>query len=533
MKRTIIISLLGLTALAGGCTKWLDVDPSDRILEKKAYSTETGINSILNGFYSALTSSDLYGSNLAGGTVDIMAHYYAYPPESAHGPKYMLSNLWNLAGYNYDEIGEVYFPSIWSGGYNLILGLNVFIENVGQADVLPRSRRDLCLGEALGLRAMLHLDLYRLFGPVETSAAVALPYHRNAKVELVDYLGAADFLDCVLADLDRAEEYLETADPIVVDATVNSSHENEATMSSAEKFATMHRNKRMNYWAVQALKARVHMLRKEYDKVIEITGRLLTDAVDPAFLGDKKARPFGWTVVARNDWRNNSVMVDEVVFGPNKSDQENWWNAHFDLVLKSNEDASAQAWLINGANAVNIFALGSDIKPTDGNQDDRRLLQYKRSEVMPGTMDGMQSEYYVSTKLSDQISPAATVRNMRPLIRISEMAYLRAEAYLMTGRHELAIPEINKVLYHRGFTQSESTYVANAQLPPNTTPEQVREMLDREYYREFVMEGQVFFYLKRNARERIIKGYDTGFDPIEMNDYVPPRPLAEQDFYTK
>ncbi len=150
---------------------------------------------------------------------------------------------------------------------------------------------------------------------------------------------------------------------------------------------------------------------------------------------------------------------------------------------------------------------------------------------MLGLMDGGSSEYYVSTKFSDKIQTPILSKNMRSLIRLSEMAYLRAEAYLVTGHPDLAIPEINKVLYHRGFTQTESTYVPNAQLPPNASPENIRDMLDREWYREFVMEGQAFFYLKRNAKTQIVKGYDSDYIEIRLIDYVAPRPNAETDFY--
>lgn len=57
--------------------------------------------------------------------------------------------------------------STWNAVYKLILDCNVILENAEiHRDVLSDRAYGVVKGEALALRAFLHFDMLRLFGPV-------------------------------------------------------------------------------------------------------------------------------------------------------------------------------------------------------------------------------------------------------------------------------------------------------------------------------------------------------------------------------
>ncbi len=76
----------------------------------------------------------------------------------------------------------------------------------------------ICRGEAYALRACCHLDVLRLYGPVPSAAEASktyVPYVRVNDVEDYTYHTFAQFMDYVQADLDSAEMFLRTVEPVL------------------------------------------------------------------------------------------------------------------------------------------------------------------------------------------------------------------------------------------------------------------------------------------------------------------------------
>lgn len=544
MRKLFIIPIAALTMIAGGCTKWLDVEPDDKILEKRAFSTEVGINNVLNGLYHTMVDNNLYGSNLTAGTVDFLAHYWDFPgATNIAGTKSSLYNIHKLGIYDYTAIHETYFTPMWNNGYGLILDINNFIarmEDTGRGS-LSESRWQLYVGEAYGLRAMMHLDLYRLFGPVETTSTEGvLPYHSNAVIEIPSYVTPTVFLGNVMADLNKAEELLLTTDPIMVDGIVHDGATEDDELNSAERFAKMYRNKRMNYWAVQVLKMRVHMLLGENDKVIELANKILTDAVDENYTSFNlkpvaKKKAFAWTP-ADNIWSINIIMYDEVIMGPSKIDMQSWWNGLFDKVTP---DAGIR--MVLQPNLLDNIIGTADADFSLSAAADKRLIQWiTNGSLMPMSLGDVNAPYYATFKLSNLVQYDPTneeaidfkTSNMRPLIRLAEVMYMRAESKLKTGDLDGAIADINYVLERRGFQpQGGGTYATTGLIPANATTDNAWDMLLHEYYREFVLEGQAWFYLKRNNYATMFLGTNGGnMTDWDAKNFVLPRPDAETNF---
>ena len=69
---SIVVGLLMCTA----CNNWLDIQPSDRIAEDRVFSQVSGFWGALNGVYTELLSSNLYGGFLTVQGVEVMAQRY-------------------------------------------------------------------------------------------------------------------------------------------------------------------------------------------------------------------------------------------------------------------------------------------------------------------------------------------------------------------------------------------------------------------------------------------------------------------------
>ncbi|MNL41379.1 SusD family protein [compost metagenome] len=103
-------------------------------------------------------------------------------------------------------------------------------------------------------------------------------------------------------------------------------------------------------------------------------------------------------------------------------------------------------------------------------------------------------------------------RNKMPMIRLPEMYFIAAEALKATNITKAA-ELINTVRTHRGLT-NVSINAGNFDA-----------VLLQEFRKEFIGEGQLFFYHKRKNTPRIPRG--TNYDIIALKGYKLPIPLSE------
>ena len=110
------------------------------------------------------------------------------------------------------------------------------------------------IGEAMALRAFLHFDMLRLFGPVYATnkADLSIPYNTVYSISATSLLPATQVVEKVLKDLDEAERLLGESDPIIEEGPQNQDSEDGLNYYT-------YRTQRLNYYAVKALKARVYL----------------------------------------------------------------------------------------------------------------------------------------------------------------------------------------------------------------------------------------------------------------------------------
>jgi starch-binding outer membrane protein, SusD/RagB family len=163
MKLKIFSGCLLFSLFLVSCKKWIDVKPSDRLTEDQLFSTTKGYLNALNGIYIGMTDAALYGDSMTVSVLDVMGQYYIMS-STTH-------RFYPYATFGYiDNSVRITFDNMWKKAYELIVNCNVIIERCGEDGngVLTNPYFGIVKGEALALRAMLHLDMLRLFGPIYT-----------------------------------------------------------------------------------------------------------------------------------------------------------------------------------------------------------------------------------------------------------------------------------------------------------------------------------------------------------------------------
>jgi hypothetical protein len=507
-------------ALLTSCADWLDVTPTDKTRQEDLFATIEGIYSAHNGLYRELVGTNLYGRNLTQTTVDVMGHVIAYSgassiPLSTEGN---VRSNWALANFQYrHDNAKGYFSSIWSSSYTMLLHINTYIKNLNESKVVMTEReKNVLLGEAYGMRAYLHFDLLRLFGPVwkYRNANKVLPYHDKAEVtinhtgyEETVYSTAEDYVTKLLADIKTARELL-VADPIL-------SNDQSITHDLRNDNFYQNRNRRMNFYAVKGLEARVlQYIGRTEDAAL--SAKVITDRIE-------EGKMFKWPNLQTMAANNNYVFFQEVVFGIN--------NVNMTSQSASLYEATRlrDAYVVEVNNLIkNIFAYGED---SPANMLDVRAWQWMLAETNDNSgTDFAHTGAYRSKKYrkfsyrsyGGEVDYFPAVENLQVLVRVSEMFYIQAEAALAAGDKAKAAEMFNRVLENRGLSQQ---YLMTA----DKTDEEFSAHLEREYYREFIGEGQVFFFHKRRVSPTMYKGYGEGSVDVKypLTDYVVPIPESE------
>ncbi|MDR0745346.1 MAG: RagB/SusD family nutrient uptake outer membrane protein [Mediterranea sp.] len=488
------------------CNDWLDVTPKDKMLEDQQFSSEDNIYSATNGLYREMVGEHLYGGKLTQTTLETMGHIYTYPPnQPSTGDRSLL--FYRLANFQYtSDEAKGLFAEIWKNAYSTLLHINIYIKNVEESQaVMSEKYKKILLGEAYGLRAYLHFDIFRVFGPVYRyrNGDKILPYNNKTEITLnhtgyeeTEYSSADEYIALLLEDIGKAESLLNGNDPVLTDPeSISSDLLNDNFFQN--------RNRRMNYYAVKGLEARIRQYMEDDAKAAELA-KIITDQV-----GSDKI--FNWVNTSDYARYYNYIFFSEVIFGINnldKSPNATKWYTGTDM---------RDSYVVDYNNLVkNILAYEGNALSS---MLDIRSKQWTLSNVV--TSPGYSNEgTYRSNRYIAISDENSAVKDLQPLMRVSEMYYIQAEAALKTDKAK-AVELLNAVLRHRGLT--EQYY-----LTTDETDEKIQEHIEREYYREFFGEGQVFFFHKRRCSSQMFNGNSEGKVSISaISSYVVPVPEDE------
>ncbi|MCM1032045.1 MAG: RagB/SusD family nutrient uptake outer membrane protein [Oscillibacter sp.] len=469
------------------CNSWIDITPSDRLSENMLFENRQGFEKAINGIYVGLVDRALYGRTLSAGTIDFMAQYYTYGSGSD------MNSMLGAYRYEEDEIKAI-FQSAWEKAYALIVNCNIIIEKCEtEREVLSDVYYGLYKGEATALRAMLHLDVLRLFGPVYDEASKTtecIPYVTNSNTEISPLLSVEEILSLVIRDLNTALDLLKSSDPILSEGVRNESN----TVGGDNSL--YYRQYRMNYYAVKALLARAYAWGHDDKSALIVAEEILNEVQ----VEDAEIFPFVKHSVAVDPSVPDRVFSSEVMFS--LYDSYRGTEIQDKLFVPTVE----QLYTFS----TKRLEMGKEYSFYASENDYRYAIWAKYSNA------GAEINYH--RKYEDVSgSNAVKFNKMVPLIRLSEIILLAAEC---SDNFETAKGYLDKVRNNRNCPSSTVT---------ETT---LMDEITKECRREFLGEGQMFFFYKRKAMQKIPNGKwekDSESQTINMNmsNYVVPLPDSE------
>jgi hypothetical protein len=469
-KTTIIIGLLAIGAAFSGCKKFLDVTPKTSLSEDQLFTSEAGFQQALSGVYGQLASNNLYADNLSIGFVSALAQNYG---TLATGSAVALQQTQVL---NYTSVEVTgYTAAIWSTAYSAIAGANkVIINTESNRSVLTGNSYALLRGEALALRAFLHFDLLRMFGPEYVAGAnlKAIPYKKDVNENANVPATTADVVKFALADLKEAEDLLLAVDPIVVSDLRT-------------------RRSKLNYYGIKALEARIKLY--SGDKAgAAAAAAVVINSGKYLFVTQAAASAVTSGLVVRD-----RLYFNEQIFMIRVRDILAKVQSYFRYRGAVNQSLTRTA-----ANFTTLYETTSG-----GGTDIRYLFRIEQDggSAFPSKFwQASTATTTISDNLLDQYVPG---------IRMSEMYYILSET---AATPAIGVGYLNTVRQNRGLANLSNT-ITQATLTAEIT---------KEYQKEFYAEGQLFFYYKR------IKALRMQFRSIDMapQQYVLPIPDAELQF---
>lgn len=508
--RSILKNIIAFTLLlsAVSCKDWLDVKMDDKIMESALYSENSGFMKALNGIY--LKMNSVYSSDLTCGIMDILAQYYNVTDNNDHTYK-------EYAKYNYNEANfESKNGSVWGLMYEMIANINVLLRHCDDGgSALKADYYPFIKGEALALRAMLHFDLLRIYGPVPGESSFGtpcIPYVDDDSRNVFPYSTAGEVLDKVTADLTAAADLLRPVDPIITEGVITEIPEDDGTSANDMSY----RQLRLNYYAVQGLLARVSLWKGDKTEAYRIAKNEIIDKV----MEEDGDGIFSWTTTEAYEasGKEDYMFSSEVMFALYNSKRSDVYRSYFSQSLNSKKNRLT----FIGSN------LSGESKAATLYDDDNdwRKGMWKVAEPTDAEIKDAEENGYVAEgslyldKYKDFSSDATTngseiYRYMMPLVRLSEMYLIAAEC---TPDHEEALALINELRSHRNcISISDDNGI-------------LEDIITKEFAKEMIGEGQLFFYYKRLGKAEMISG--TAYDGVtEMNpaNYVWPLPKAETD----
>lgn len=462
------------------CDDFLDVRPKAEKLEGDLFKDADGFESAIYGVYGSLQVSSLYGKDLLWGVTEILAQNLQCGATSVSG----------LSKYNYtdNDYLRTTISNIWSCAYMSIGYANNVLEQLNNWSEESLPLYNLYKGEMLGVRALLHFDLLRLFASTDSDAE-GIPYVTTYSFSVKPFYKVGEVYGFILDDLLEAERLLQSEEQTLVYP-----HNNE----NYNKFEN-YRETHFNLYAVRALLARVYWMKGDMTNAAKYAENVIGSNKFP--LVDQ---------IEVKDYLAGVLSPKETIFGiysPGYLDLSNSYLYTYTSYHSYNpyDDSSGKTHLFPWTALYNLDITGGIM------QDYRR--NHFKSGVGYASFLKLVDYYTIEENVPDsKIDLIAGVS----LIRTSEMYLIAAEALLDTDPGK-ALQYFNKEISSRGLTP----------LPDGTIL--TGERIYNEYRKELFGEGQTWFNMKRLNKD-ILSNEETKTIAASDKIYVLPIPEEEYEY---
>ena len=491
--KNILLSVLFLFSLSS-CSDWFEVTPENEISKEDLFATYDGYRTALNGIYRNLSGEALYGNNLSWGFISFLGQNYNPASWIA-----MYDVSGSVMNYDYEnaDVKRV-TQAIWEAAFNTVANCNVLIQNAEQQGndffYEGENERNILIGEAKGIRALVHFDMLRLFAPAPVTGddAAYVPYVSEYLTSHPTHLPTSVVLDSIIHDLKHAQKLLAYNDTLYnLDMMKSASMRFDGNVTSTAKGGDFfaYRGTRMNYVAATALLARVYQYKGDKATAYEYAKEVYRFYNEKTWYGFTPENNISNTNV---EFRRCKLFEDILLAFYNTNIYEvydNYIRAHF-------------YWLGNYCpikNSTNLFA---------GDEQDFRYRYLIGSNT---TSTGF-SLKWVPVKDVSALWNVQYQYPLLPVMRMSEVFYIMSE-YLADHNLTEAISILNTLKRARGADEVGTSLTRDAFL----------EVLYNDATREFIAEGQTFYLYKRLNRSMYNGEY-----PIDMTGkYVIPLPDSE------
>jgi hypothetical protein len=446
------------------CNKWLEATSSTQVSDITLFSSRSGFQDALCGVYISMGSEYEYGEM-----------WTWYVNDLAYGPYAQQSSPLLTAIQNHDWNSNYVTPlteGMWRAGYFSIANANkVLYELDEKPDIVSdRIERNLMKGELLALRAYIHFDIMRMFGLAQLKEAdyekYTVPYVTTYDKEPTPQKTYRETLTLLEKDLDEAISLLEE-DPV----RGNASAEFMAN-ANADGFWDA-RDKRMNYFAAKALKARVLLFRGEPDAAAAQAREVIDETAAAGVV--KWVDAEAMTKATSNDvvdWTFSS----EQLFALEVSG------------LQSLTDAMLFNTLTTGASSIIVDKNISDLTLFN-----TATISASEDIRGPALMFKFYGNQYRPYKYYNNSSYAPEYRNRVPMVKISEMYLIIAEVAAEKGDEAKVKEILGEIRSHRGIQDVEASFFGF----PMTL-----DTVFLEYVKEFIGES-IGYYATRRIMPKI------------------------------
>jgi hypothetical protein len=285
-----------------------------------------------------------------------------------------------------------------------------------------------------------------------------------------------EVLDSCIRDLHEAKGLLAVTD---TSALVNAGYD----------LYSAYTQNHINYWTVEALLARAYLYKGNMDSASYYA---------TAVIGSNKFPIISSNVAAATNLLRDRLFYQEVLFSVYSKNLKSY-NGLFEIA------SPAQPLKMTKATKTALYTTGS------GNASDYRYTSW---------FDNNQSGINVPSKFYQNDSLPYQLQGNVPVVRISEMYYIAAEAANSKGDINTGVDMLNKVRQGRGLSALNASGISST--------DSVSTEIMREYQKEFLQEGQTFFYYKRLNKD--LTKVTTTTAVIPANVYVFPLPDKEVEY---
>ncbi|MCW3786563.1 RagB/SusD family nutrient uptake outer membrane protein [Plebeiibacterium sediminum] len=407
MKQTIIYLTI-LIFTCSSCSDFLEQEPGSRTSIDEIFSNYESFKMALNGIYKDMESMEtseglaVY-ADVLGGNINFT------PSQNSHNIiiPYLIENVYSFADKADDSDMSVYGTC-----YDIINQTNQIIEHLNILTDATEDEKSQLMAECLCIRAYAHFTLVKYYaqnysysGDASHLGIICNTSVQEAGVDYPERLSIKDSYDIILKDLEDALSYFKA---------------NSVLSGPVYSY--------FNSTSCKALLARAALYSNQYQTAIDYAGDVIVNSGIQLMTKEEYV----------DEWKKPDTPVSEIIFEFSaKVDDEG--------AFQTNNTLAGHYGLFEATNDYNDYSVSNDLLSLFEAGDvrgERMFQEYDIETVIEGEANTVNIPYYFTNKFQD--NPG------NPLLRMSEMYLIRAEAYARINEPENALTDLNTLREQRG-----------------------------------------------------------------------------------